>query len=79
MSKGKWLISRTRKAEILKVAAKLFWDIGYDKTTLKQIAEACGFEAPNIYNYYKSKDNSYNPQNCFSFLFHKFYKFYAIL
>ena len=30
-------------------AGSLFWEKGYDKTTMKDIARACGFEAGNIY------------------------------
>ncbi len=44
------------KALILEKAAELFWVHGYDRTSMKDIARACGFEPPNIYNYWQSKE-----------------------
>jgi AcrR family transcriptional regulator len=45
-----------QREEILESARKLFWESGYDKTTMKDIARTCGFEPPNLYNYFKSKE-----------------------
>ncbi|MBN2239910.1 MAG: TetR family transcriptional regulator [Dehalococcoidales bacterium] len=45
-----------QKNEILEVARKLFWEKGYDGTSLKDIGSACGFENTNIYYYYKNKE-----------------------
>lgn len=45
-----------QKDEILETARNLFWKKGYDATSLKDIATSCGFEASNIYYYYKNKE-----------------------
>ena len=45
-----------QKNEILEVARTLFWEKGYDGTSLKDIASACGFENTNLYYYYKNKE-----------------------
>ncbi len=45
-----------QKNEILEKARDLFWKKGYDGTSLKDIAAACGFETTNIYYYYKNKE-----------------------
>jgi AcrR family transcriptional regulator len=34
----------------------LFWNKGYDRTSIREIAHACGFEQGNIYNYFPSKE-----------------------
>jgi len=44
------------KAAIISVAIDLFWENGYIGTSLRDIAEACGFEAANLYNYFQSKE-----------------------
>ncbi|MDD5398777.1 MAG: TetR/AcrR family transcriptional regulator [Dehalococcoidia bacterium] len=44
------------KAAIIEVAIDLFWENGYNGTSLRDIAEACGFEAANLYNYFRSKE-----------------------
>jgi len=44
------------KAAIISVAIDLFWENGYNGTSLRDIAEACGFEAANLYNYFRSKE-----------------------
>ena len=44
------------KAAIIEVAIDLFWENGYTGTSLRDIAEACGFEAANLYNYFRSKE-----------------------
>lgn len=50
-------INVMRKAKILDKARVLFWEKGYSKTSVKDIARACGFEAGNIYNYFSSKES----------------------
>lgn len=45
-----------QKNEILEVARTLFWEKGYDGTSLRDIASACGFENTNLYYYYKNKE-----------------------
>jgi len=44
------------KAAIISVAIDLFWENGYAGTSLRDIAEVCGFEAANLYNYFRSKE-----------------------
>jgi AcrR family transcriptional regulator len=46
-----------QKKNILDGARTLFWVKGYDKTSMKDIAHACGFEPSNVYNYYSSKEH----------------------
>ena len=44
------------KQLILDRASKLFWEHGYDRTSMRDIAVACGCEPGNLYNYFKSKE-----------------------
>ncbi len=49
---------RTQQKEmILEEAGKLFWDRGYDKTSIRDIARVCGFEPSNIYYYFTNKEH----------------------
>jgi len=48
--------SEDRKQLILEKAAEIFWSKGYERTSMKDIARACGFEPGNIYNYFRSKE-----------------------
>lgn len=50
-------INVMQKAKILDKARILFWEKGYSRTSVKDIARACGFEAGNIYNYFSSKES----------------------
>lgn len=45
-----------RKDMIIEQARILFWQKGYDRTSVRAIAKACGFEPSNIYNYFPSKE-----------------------
>jgi len=47
----------SQKELILHNAGRLFSEKGYDRTIMKDIARACGFEAGNIYNYFHSKEH----------------------
>ncbi len=49
--------SPKQKALILEKAGKLFWDRGYDNTSIRHIARECGFEASNIYYYFPNKEH----------------------
>ena len=49
--------SSKQKALILEKAGKLFWDRGYDNTSIRHIARECGFEASNIYYYFSNKEH----------------------
>jgi len=48
--------STPKKATIISKARKVFSDLGYTKTTMKDIGRACKCEASNIYNYFPSKE-----------------------
>ncbi len=51
------LQSLIRKSRILDQAENLFWQKGYQSTTIKDIAAACGCRPANIYNYFESKEH----------------------
>ena len=46
-----------QKLKILRKAGELFWRKGYAGTSMRDIADACGFEPPNIYNYFPNKES----------------------
>ena len=46
-----------RLQEILKVAARMFAELGYERTTLDMIAEELGLSKPGLYYYVKSKED----------------------
>ena len=48
-----------RKAQILDEATRLFSESGYDKVTIKQLAEACSITEPALYRHYSSKEAIY--------------------
>lgn len=45
-----------KSAQILKSAAKVFADAGYDRASMTQLARECGISKANIYHYYDSKE-----------------------
>lgn len=46
-----------RKHDILKVAARLFAERGYEHTTLDMVADELGLSKPSLYYYVKSKED----------------------
>lgn len=48
-----------RKQQILELATEAFSREGYDKVTVKQLADGCGITEPAIYRHYKSKEEIY--------------------
>ncbi|HEX2908413.1 MAG TPA: TetR/AcrR family transcriptional regulator [Phototrophicaceae bacterium] len=46
-----------RQQEILTVAARLFAEVGYERTTLDLIAEELGLTKPSLYYYVRSKED----------------------
>ena len=46
-----------RRLDILKVAAHLFAERGYERTTLEMIADELGLSKPSLYYYVKSKED----------------------
>ena len=47
--------SKNKKEKIIKKAAQLFIKSSYESTSMKDIAESVGIQAPGIYHYFKSK------------------------
>ncbi|WP_424979367.1 TetR/AcrR family transcriptional regulator [Leisingera sp. S232] len=45
-----------KREQILKSAAKVFAEAGYDRASMTQLARECGISKANIYHYYDSKD-----------------------
>ena len=45
-----------KREQILKTAAKVFADQGFDRASMTVLAKACGISKANIYHYYDSKD-----------------------
>jgi len=48
--------SSRQRITIIEKARELFWEKGYEGTSVKVIGNACGFEPGNIYNYFRSKE-----------------------
>ena len=44
------------KEQILKEAKKQVSENGYEKTTIRSVAQACGIGVGTVYNYFESKD-----------------------
>ena len=49
-----------RKGQILNEATRLFSEYGFDKVTIKQLADACGITEPALYRHYTSKEAIYD-------------------
>lgn len=49
-----------RKGQIIREATRLFSEDGYDKVTIKQLADACGITEPALYRHYPSKEAIYD-------------------
>ena len=47
---------RERAQELLRVAAELFFEKGYESTTTREIAEALEIKSASIYYHYESKE-----------------------
>ncbi len=45
-----------KREQILKTAAKVFADQGFDRASMTLLAKECGISKANIYHYYDSKD-----------------------
>ncbi|MBN1534466.1 MAG: TetR family transcriptional regulator [Spirochaetes bacterium] len=50
-------IRKSQQEKILVESSKLFWEKGYAETSMKDIANACGFRPANIYNFFKNKES----------------------
>jgi AcrR family transcriptional regulator len=49
--------SSAKRDWILDRAGALFWQKGYEGTSMRDIADACKFKPANIYNYFKGKES----------------------
>jgi AcrR family transcriptional regulator len=46
-----------RKKRIITLAGRLFRGKGYHSVSMRDLALACGFKPPNLYNYFKTKES----------------------
>ncbi len=49
-----------RKTQIVQQASRLFAEDGFDKVTIKELADACGITEPALYRHFPSKDAIYD-------------------
>lgn len=56
MARTKALDYDVKRGAILQSAAKLFADVGYDRSSMSQLAEVCGVSKALLYHYYSGKD-----------------------
>ena len=54
--KNKDLVSKRRK-QIITAASKLFFEKGFDQTTMREISRASGLTMGSLYDYVMSKDD----------------------
>lgn len=48
--------SSQKRESILEEAGRLFWSKGFDRTSMRDMAAACGCTQGNIYNHFRSKE-----------------------
>ncbi len=48
---------KPQKELIIAKSSSLFWEKGYAETSMKDIANECGFRPANIYNFFKNKES----------------------
>ncbi len=56
MARTKALDYEAKRGAILQSAARLFADVGYDRSSMSQLAEVCGVSKALLYHYYSGKD-----------------------
>jgi AcrR family transcriptional regulator len=54
--KNQELVSRRRK-QIIEASSKLFFEKGFDRTTMREISRASGLTMGSLYDYVRSKDD----------------------
>ncbi|MEX3009087.1 TetR/AcrR family transcriptional regulator [Hoeflea sp. TYP-13] len=57
MARTKAVDYEEKREAILQSAAKLFADVGYDRSSMSQLAEVCGVSKALLYHYYSGKDS----------------------
>jgi len=48
--------SKDQKQLIIAKSSSLFWEKGYAETSMRDIAQECGFRPANIYNFFSNKE-----------------------
>ncbi|WP_136657277.1 TetR/AcrR family transcriptional regulator [Nitratireductor sp. XY-223] len=56
MARTKALDYEVKRGAILREAARLFAEVGYDRSSMSQLAEVCGVSKALLYHYYSGKD-----------------------
>ncbi|MEM9104472.1 MAG: TetR/AcrR family transcriptional regulator [Pseudomonadota bacterium] len=56
MARTKAVDYEEKRQAILRSAAKLFADVGYDRSSMSQLAEVCGVSKALLYHYYHGKN-----------------------
>ena len=56
MARTKAVDYEEKRQAILQSAAKLFAEVGYDRSSMNQLAEICGVSKALLYHYYPGKD-----------------------
>ncbi len=54
MAEGR--VNKSRQDLVISKSSGLFWEKGYAETSMRDIAEACGFRPANIYNFFENKE-----------------------
>lgn len=52
----KRLTTDSKRKRIVDIAGNIFWENGYEGTSMRDIAHACGFHPSNIYNFFTNKN-----------------------
>ncbi|MEJ1159545.1 TetR/AcrR family transcriptional regulator [Prosthecomicrobium sp. N25] len=56
MARPKAVDHDDKRSALLRAAARLFADAGYDRSSMAEVAKACGVSKALVYHYYVSKD-----------------------
>ena len=56
MARTKAVDYEVKRGAILQEAARLFAEVGYDRSSMSQLAEVCGVSKALLYHYYSGKD-----------------------
>ena len=51
---------KDRRGQILQIAEELFAEKGYDKTSMREIAERLGIKKPSLYHHFHNKEEIYH-------------------